>query len=136
MPIYTSDNKTHYNPHNERERAAIDSLVPYFRDRVIRVLYKMTRENLEPYCLWGFRVWGTRYTKHKKAKACDIVSWRDLHSGGNGYAASEHFWQRLAQLYTLNGIFSGSVWVKKYGPLGDKCHGEWRSGKVAKVRLK
>ena len=132
--LETTDRLWRYIPHDTREAVAIDSLVPYFRDRVIKVLARMRACGQEPYCIWGFRVWGTLFSKHKKGKACDIISWDDLHEGGNGWSAPIAFWQVLARYYTENGIFSGSVWTKKYGILGDKAHGEWRGGKVAKIR--
>jgi len=130
-----------YTCHGKREYDALISLVPYFRDRVLRVLVDMVARGHEPYCLWGKRSLGQqvklvakgvsslRHSKHLAGKAADIVDYEDLSHGGSGWNTSECFWADLIMVAQRHDLYSGFAW-KKYGRFGDSCHVEWQTGRT------
>jgi len=135
MLVKLTDQEYGWACHDKREYQALNSLVPYVRDRVIYVLQDMTGKGFQPYVMWGRRTLkqqlamvakggGIRHSRHLVGKAADIVNWLDLKRGGSGWVSSPEFKLALARAAETHGLKSGIHW-KRYGPFGDHAHVEY-----------
>lgn len=131
--VYRSDGNPVYQGRDAREKAALDSLQWYVKDRVLNILLEMRREGFDPYCNQGKRrpaqqianvkkgVSWTLFSKHLVGKAADIIDAK------LGWGASKAFWAALAAACRHQGMFWGGLWPK----LIDKAHVEWQNGRIA-----
>ena len=116
------------------EKAAIESLQWFVRDRVLNILLELRREGFDPCCNEGLRslerqkqlvAGGTSWTLnslHLKGKAADIVDAKLL------WGASKAFWSAVGSAARHQGMLWGGTWK---GKKRDVAHVEWRGGRIA-----